>query len=187
MELAEKTGDKRATFATGRRDALVKRLPMIRVDVAPAPAAPAAQSADAALGPPGKIALEVYRDDVRVDPAAYGVPLPSDPGPHTLSVRRGAVVLGEKQVQAAVAETAAGGFDLAASERAAPPPAPPTAGLVAPLSNQRVIGYAVIGVGAGDDRGGGRPRDRRACEQVRGERAGRVLRTTSARRLASTR
>ena len=63
-------------------------------------------------------------------------------------MRRGAEVLAQKQVQAAEAETAAVGFDLAAIERAAPPPAPPTAALVAPLSNQRVIGYAVIGVGA---------------------------------------
>src|SRR6185312_13115774 len=37
VELAEKTGDKRVGFATERRDALVKRLPMIRVDVAASP------------------------------------------------------------------------------------------------------------------------------------------------------
>lgn len=139
VELAEKTGDKRAAFATGRRDALVKRLPKIRVDVTSAPTATAT---------PGRVALEVYRDDVRVDPAAYGVPLPSDPGPHTLFVRRGADVLARKDVTAVEGETAAVSFDLAAIERAAPPPPTPPGALVAPLSNQKVVGYAVIGVGA---------------------------------------
>src|SRR5262249_39783303 len=59
VELAGKTGDKREGFAVGRREALVKRLPKVRIDVSP-----------------GKSTLEVYRDGVRIDPAAYGVPLP---------------------------------------------------------------------------------------------------------------
>src|SRR5262249_5193293 len=62
VELAAKTGDKRLEFATSRRDALTKRLPMIRVDVSGAPAAAGGAPA------PAKVVLEVYRDEVRVDP-----------------------------------------------------------------------------------------------------------------------
>ena len=135
VELAEKTGDKRASFATGRRAALTKRLPMIRIDVA-----------EGGAGGAPKSTLAVYRDEVRVDPAAFGVPLPSDPGPHVVSVRRGTEVLSKQSVTATEAQTTPVALDLAAIERAAPPPAPGVT-VVAPLGNQRVIGFAVIGVG----------------------------------------
>jgi hypothetical protein len=130
VELAEKNGDKRAGFAGKRRDALVKRLPMILLVVAAR-----------------KSALDVFRDDVRIDPAAYGVPLPSDPGPHVVSVRRGGEVLHRQPVTAAEGQTAPVTLDLAAIERAAPPP-PVAVTVVAPLGNQKVIGYAILGVGA---------------------------------------
>jgi len=129
VELAEKTGDKRAGFATGRREPLTKRLPMIRVDVTA-----------------GQSTLAVYRDDLRIDPAAYGVPLPSDPGAHVVTVRRGTEVLREEKVTAAEGQTSPVTLDLAAIERAAPPP-PAAVTVVAPLGNQRVIGFAVLGVG----------------------------------------
>ena len=134
VELAEKTGDKRASFASGRRAALTKRLPMIRVEIA--------AGADAAKSP-----LTVFRDEVRVDPAAYGVPLPSDPGRHVLSVRRGPEILEKREVTVSEGQTTAVAFDLVAIEKAAPPPPSPVT-LVAPIGNQRVIGFAVIGVGA---------------------------------------
>jgi hypothetical protein len=132
VELAEKAGDKRAAFASGRRAPLTKRLPMIQVDVA----------ASATPTP----ALAVYRDAVKVDPAAYGVPLPSDPGDHVISVRRGAEVLSKKSVTAVEGQTIPVPLDLVAIEKAAPPPAAPVT-VVAPLGNQKVIGFAVIGVG----------------------------------------
>jgi hypothetical protein len=132
VEIAEKTGDKRSSFAAGRRAPLVKRLPMVKIDVVVAPGSSSA--------------LAVYRDEVKIDPAAYGVPLPSDPGSHVISVRRGAEVLSKQSVTAAEGQTTPVALDLAAIERAAPPPVAPVA-VVAPLSNQKVIGYAVIGVG----------------------------------------
>jgi tetratricopeptide (TPR) repeat protein len=106
VELAQKTGDKRDAFAGTHRDALAKRLPMLRLDI-PAPSA----------------ALDVYRDGVKIDPAAYGVPLPSDPGGHVVSVRRGAETLVEKRVVVKEGETTALALDLVAVEKAAPPPA----------------------------------------------------------------
>jgi hypothetical protein len=137
VELAGKAGDKRQEFAAKRRDALAKRLPMIRVDV-----------------PAGKSSLEVYRDGIRIDPAAYGVPLPSDPGPHVIAVRRGAETLAERKVVASEAQIAEVSLDLAAIEKAAPPPAAPPVTPVGPIapagpSGQRTAGFALVGVGAG--------------------------------------
>jgi tetratricopeptide (TPR) repeat protein len=135
VELAEKTGDKRASFASTRRDTLSKRLPLIQVDVKP-------QAATAT------VKLTVYRDDLRIDPAAYGVPLPSDPGAHVIRVRRGTEVLHVEKVTAVEAKTTPVAIDLAAIERAAPPPpAPEGPAVVAPLGNQKAIGFAVLGVG----------------------------------------
>jgi hypothetical protein len=154
--LAEKARDRRAALAGHHRDALAKRLPKIQLDIA-RPATPPA---------PG--ALDVYRDEVRIDPAYYGVPLPTDPGPHVVSVRRGAEVLRSQQVNATEGQTSRVALDLAALERApappapvavAPPPAPAPAPVAAapppapvtaapPSGRQKLIGYATIGVGA---------------------------------------
>jgi hypothetical protein len=128
VELAQKAGDKRADFATKRRDALKKRLPMIRIEVTPGPTT-----------------LAIFRDDVRIDPAAYGVPLPSDPGTRTLTVRRGDEKLAEKKVTAKEAATEVVTFDLPAIEKAAPRPRPPAGG----SSAQRTAGFVVGGVGVG--------------------------------------
>jgi hypothetical protein len=126
VEMAQKTGDKRAEFAQKRRAALAPKLPMIQLDVVT-----------------GKSTLTVQRDGVRIDPAAFGVPLPSDPGPHTITVLRGDEKLVEKQVAAQPAQTATVALDLPAIERAAPPPAAP------PSPVQRKAGFAVLGVGIG--------------------------------------
>ncbi|MFT3771880.1 MAG: hypothetical protein QM820_41255 [Minicystis sp.] len=126
VEMAQKTGDKRADFAQKRRAALTPKLPMIRLDVTA-----------------GKSALTVHRDGVKIDPAAFGVPLPSDPGAHTIAVRRGDETLVEKKVTAKPAETASVTLDLEAIERAAPPPPAPPSGV------QRKVGFAVLGLGVG--------------------------------------
>lgn len=125
VELAQKAGDKRADFATKRRDALTKRLPMIRIEVAA-----------------GTSTLAIFRDGVRIDPAAYGVPLPSDPGTRTLTVRRGDETLAEKKVTAKESDTQVVSFDLVAIEKAAPPPR-------AASSAQRTAGFVVGGIGVG--------------------------------------
>jgi len=123
VELAEKAGDKRAEYAGKRRAAIKDRVPKIQLDVSA-----------------GKSALAVLRDGVRIDPAAYGVPLPSDPGSHTITVRRGDETLVEKKIDARERETAALKLDLEAIERAAPPPA---------SSVRRKAGWGVLGSGVG--------------------------------------
>ena len=125
VELAQKTGDKRDGFAATHRDALAPRLPMLRLDI-PAPSA----------------ALDVYRDGVKIDPAAYGVPLPSDPGGHVVTVRRGAEVLLESKVVVREGEVTALPLDLAAIEKAAP-----AAAYDAPPSGLRTGGFVLGAVG----------------------------------------
>lgn len=126
VELAQKTGDKRADFAAGHRAALTPRLPMIRIDA----------SAE-------KTTLEVYRDGVKIDPAAYAVPLPSDPGKHVITARRGAETLAQRDVVAKEASTVVVALDLAAIEKAAPPPVAPAL----PQSSYRTAGFVVGGFG----------------------------------------
>jgi tetratricopeptide (TPR) repeat protein len=126
VELAGKAGDKRADFAAGHRAALTPRLPMIRIDA----------SAE-------KTTLEVYRDGVKIDPAAYAVPLPSDPGKHVITARRGAETLAQREVVAREASTVVVTLDLAAIEKAAAPPAP----VGAPQSSNRTAGFVVGGIG----------------------------------------
>lgn len=123
-EMAQKTGDKRAEFAGKRRAALTPKLPMIKLDVKV-----------------GKSALTVHRDGVKIDPAAYGVPLPSDPGAHEITVRRGDETLKKQSVTAKPAETTSVSLDLEAIERSAPPPPVPASTV------QRKAGWAVLGVG----------------------------------------
>jgi hypothetical protein len=128
VELAQKSGDKRDAFAGGHRDALVKRLPMLQLDI-----------------PAASAALDVYRDGVKIDPAAYGVPLPSDPGGHVVTVRRGAEILADKRVVVREGETTALALDLVAIEKAAPPPA---TSYEAPPSGLRTGGIVLAGAGA---------------------------------------
>ena len=127
VELAQKTGDKRDAFAATHRDALVKRLPMLELDI-PAPSA----------------ALDVYRDAVKIDPAAYGVPLPSDPGGHVVSVRRDGETLVEKRVTLKEGEITTLALDLVAVEKAAPPR---VTAYDAPPSGLRSAGFVIGSVG----------------------------------------
>jgi hypothetical protein len=126
VELCQKTADKREAFAAKRRDKLTPRLPMLRIDV-----------------PAGKTSLQIYRDGVKIDAAAYGVPLPSDPGSHDLEVRRGDEVLARRSVVARETETTGVPFDLVAIEKAAPKP-----GQAATVpSVYRTTGYLIGGLG----------------------------------------
>jgi hypothetical protein len=43
--------------------------------------------------------FDVYRDDTKLDPAMFGVALPVDPGPHTVTTRRDSKVLEESRVE----------------------------------------------------------------------------------------
>jgi hypothetical protein len=125
VEIASRTGDKRAELAQKRRDALDAKLPKIQLDVVA-----------------GKSTLSVERDGVKIDPAAFGVPLPSDPGERSITVKRGEEVLARKVVVAREGQTASLALDLPAIEAAAPPPA-------GAKSPQRTAGFAVLGVGIG--------------------------------------
>ncbi len=125
-EFAQATSDKRAAFASGRRDKLTPRLPKIQLDVTA-----------------GQSKLEVYRDGVRIDPAAFGVPLPSDPGEHAIEVRRGSEVLEKRGATAVEAQVATVALDLPAIEKAHPPPPPP----MLAASNLKTAGIVVAGFG----------------------------------------
>lgn len=67
--LARRLGDDREGFALGRQDALVPRLCRLRILI------------EGAAGQD----LAVVRDGVRVEPAAYGIAVPVDPGAHAVS------------------------------------------------------------------------------------------------------
>jgi hypothetical protein len=48
----------------------------------------------------GKVeGYDVYRDETKLEPAMLGVALPVDPGPHKVTIRRGAEVVKESQVE----------------------------------------------------------------------------------------
>jgi hypothetical protein len=134
-ERASRAGDNRAEFAKQREDALTPRLPKLQITVQnPRPT------------------LTIHRDDARLEEAAYGVALPIDPGKHPIVVKRGDEVIHQQTVETAEGATAAITVDLAAIERAAPPPRVTTnrgdAGALPPeRSSQKLIGFIVGGVG----------------------------------------
>lgn len=132
----KRDGDKRAAFAQERRDALTPRLPKLRVAAADVPTS-----------------LEVYREATRIEPGAFNVALPIDPGPHAITVRRGDKVLKEQRIEAKEGEVITVPLDLAAIERASPPPAArplppgPRVDEPPPGSSLRTTGFLVGGVG----------------------------------------
>ncbi len=72
----------RAELAARRQKELDPRVPRLTVDVK------------------GSVeGLWVYRDEVKLDPASFGVPLPVDPGKHAVTLRRGKDVLKETSVE----------------------------------------------------------------------------------------
>ncbi len=145
IEMAKRAGDERVGFATERRDALSPRLPKLEVRVR-------GSASD----------LSVHRDEQRILPAAYGSAIPTDPGSHELSVRRGEVVLTRQTLTFSEGKTEVVELDLDAIARAHPPqPAGGPAGAAGgPMPNgprdggtsgggsaQKTIGFIVGGVG----------------------------------------
>lgn len=133
VEMAKKMGDDRTAFAAERRDALTPRLPKLTLTI-----------------PTSVPALDVYRDGVRIDPGAYNLALPVDPGPVRLVVRRGDRVLDEQQHNLAEAQQLSVSIDLAAIDKKFPAPQPKTG--TGPdgkpvSSSQKTVGYVVGGVG----------------------------------------
>jgi hypothetical protein len=137
----KRDGDKRAAFAEQRRSALAARLPKLQITVAGTASS-----------------LDVYRGSSKVEPAAYNLALPVDPGPHIITVRRGDQVLKEERVEASEGASVTTSLDLAAIEKSAPPPPPgptgPSQGWVPPpppppSTGQRTAGFVVGGIGAG--------------------------------------
>ena len=64
--------------------------------------------------------LSVYRDELKLESAMFGVPLPVDPGAHTITLRRGTSVVREKKVDIAEKATDAVTIDAAGIPAAAP-------------------------------------------------------------------
>lgn len=163
IEMARRMGDDRVEFATKRRDALTSRLPKLTVKID-----------DPVDG------LDVYRDDTKVEPGAYNLPLPVDPGEHTVSVRRGKDVLEQKKAEATEGAASTVDFDLSAIAAKHPAPQAPKPGTVA-VESPRVIGRPLelaedhrLGGGRRGRRGAGdgrRFRHRGDREEERGERA----------------
>ena len=118
---AKREGDKpRADLASRRQTSLEPRVPKITVNV---------------TGPVE--GFDVYRDNTKLDPAMLGVALPVDPGPHTITIRRGAEVLEESRVESK--ERAKDEVTLDATDL--PPPAPrqtAQSGALAPVKTGEV-------------------------------------------------
>lgn len=130
FQWATKHGDDRAEYAKTQRDALVPRLPKLEIQVT------------------GRApALSIERDASKVTEAMYGVALPVDPGEHTVFVKRDDEILKTEKVQVAEAQSAKLTFDLAAIEKAAPPPKP-KGGNVVVVGPSPALRKAGWGVGA---------------------------------------
>ncbi|MRG94755.1 tetratricopeptide repeat protein [Polyangium spumosum] len=80
---AKREGDKpREDLATRRQKEVDPRVPRLSVQVK------------------GSVeGLVVYRDEVKLEPVTFGVPLPVDPGKHVVTLRRGKDVLKEESVE----------------------------------------------------------------------------------------
>jgi hypothetical protein len=129
-ELASKTGDKRAEFAEQHQAALLPKLSMLEITIAkPVPT------------------LDVMRDGTRLDPGAYSVPLPIDPGAHTITIQRGKQLLKKQEISTKQGETQTLAFDLVALDKAIPPDE--TSGLVfvSQPSGLKTAGFVIGGVG----------------------------------------
>jgi hypothetical protein len=113
--LARRLADPRETFALTRQRALVPRLSRLRIALSTAPVE----------------GLVVVRDGARVEPVAYGVEVPVDPGPHAIN----ATAPGRRPWWAEVAVSGAGEvttvevpeLERASAPRIAPTSAPPPA------------------------------------------------------------
>lgn len=135
-ERAAKDGDKREDYVRQRRAALTERLPKLQINVTRP-----------------RAGLDVTRDGVKVDEAAFGLALPVDVGQHRVVVRRGDQVLKDETIEAKEKAIATVNLDLEAIDEAVPPPPAPTSttappSVVAPPpSSQKTIGFVVGGAG----------------------------------------
>jgi hypothetical protein len=120
---ALQSGDSRLAFAQSRVRELDKRLPRLTVALLP-----------------GGSAARVFRDDVELGAASQGIPLPVDPGPHTVTVllsghRPESVAFSLAEAEEKKLEVHAGPSDSGAS----------TSGDAGP---RHIFGWALIGAGA---------------------------------------
>ncbi|MBI4701250.1 MAG: hypothetical protein HY744_08845 [Deltaproteobacteria bacterium] len=150
LDWARAAGDERLGYIEKRRAELDRRLPRLAVVVTkPVPA------------------LQVWRDEVKLDPEMYGLAIPVDPGAHRVVVKRGAQVLTERTASVLEAQAAKIELDLGQIEAKAPPPpvdpwagpsedaataprpepAPAGPGESARGATQRTIGWIVAGAG----------------------------------------
>lgn len=134
FQWATQHGDDRAEYAKTQRDALVPRLPKLQIDVT------------------GRAAsLSIERDTSKITDAMIGVPLPVDPGDHTVFVKRDDEVLRTEKIKVVEAQSAKISLDLAAIEKAAPPRKPKETGgkvvVVGPSPALRKVGWGVGAAG----------------------------------------
>ena len=140
LEWAQQRQDERTDWIIQQRDRLAQRLPRLVVEVIdPVPT------------------LTVWRGDQQIIPETYGVPLPLDPGTHTITIKRGELSLSEQTVTIAEKEERRIEVNLAAVDAAhapppPPPPPPPSQPEIRPKAapydpTQRTIGFVVGGVG----------------------------------------
>ncbi|HTJ84759.1 MAG TPA: tetratricopeptide repeat protein, partial [Polyangiaceae bacterium] len=144
VDLATRSNDDRKSFAEERRAALAPRLATLAIET---------------TGDPTE--LEVLRDGVVAGPATFGVPIPVDPGEHTIEVAKGDDILHRETVTSKEGAAAKVSLDLAKIRAAAPigrragPPVAkaPAAGAPAAPSGpefwngQRIGGFVVGSVG----------------------------------------
>ncbi len=120
--------DDRGAFARSRVEELEKKLPRLQVTL----------SSGADKG------AKIYRDDIEIGPGGQGVPLPVDPGPHTITVRMAGRHPKSVNVTLAIGETSQ--VELHPGE-VDPNAAAATAGGEPKKSGSRTLGWILGGVG----------------------------------------
>jgi hypothetical protein len=119
--------DDRIPFARSRVEELEKRLPRLQITLASG----------------GDKGAKVFRDEIELGPGGQGVPLPVDPGPHTVTVRMPGHFPKSVTVSLAVGEQSQidvhpGAVDPSAAAAAVGPP---------PSSGTRTLGWVIGGIG----------------------------------------
>jgi hypothetical protein len=117
--------DDRITFARSRVDELEKRLPRLQITLASG----------------GDHGAKVFRDDIEIGPGGQGVPLPVDPGPHTVTVRMPGHFPKSVTVSLAVGEQSQVDVHPGAVDTSAGASSTPTS------NTSRTVGWVLGGVG----------------------------------------
>ena len=118
--------DDRVTFARSRVEELEKKLPRLQITLASG----------------GDHGAKVFRDEIEIGPGGQGVPLPVDPGPHTITVRMPSHLPKSVSVSLAIGEQAQidvhpGAVDTSGSASSS----------VSSSSSTRTLGWVLGGVG----------------------------------------